>query len=126
MTAATPASTQGVASVRVCSWESDSPVPGLAGPLPAGLDVLGAPDAGAGLVGVCVEGPEGLVESAVGVGVVAATLPWTALLWAALLGAAGAAVAATVVESMAPAKRATAKVVVANLRNIDTSRGLVA
>ena len=71
--------------------------------------MLGAPDDGAGLVGVCVEGPEGLVESAVGVGVVAATLPWTALLWAVLLGAAGAAVAATVVENRAPAKRATAK-----------------
>ena len=78
MTAATPARTQGMALVRVCSWGLDSPVPGLAGPLPAGLDVLGAPDEGAGLVGVCVDGPDGLLDCAVGVGVgvVAATLPW--------------------------------------------------
>ena len=126
MTAATAASTHGVASVRVCSWGSDSPVPGFAGPLPAGFGVLGAPEEGAGLVGVCVEGPDGLVESGVGVGVVAATLPWAALIWAVFIWAvpAWAALAATVVDSMDPAQRANAAAVVASLRNIVTSKGL--
>jgi hypothetical protein len=119
MTAATPASTHGTALVRVCSWGSDSPVPGLAGPLPAGLGVLGAPEDGPGLVGVCVDGPEGLLASGEGVAVVAATLPCA---WTVVAAAAGvAAFAAAVVDAIDPAKRAKAVVVMANLRSIGIS-----
>jgi len=123
ITAATPASTHGTALVRVCSWGSDSPVPGLAGPLPAGLGVLGAPEDGPGLVGVCVDGPEGLLASGEGVAVVAATLPcaWTVVAAAAGVAAFAAAFAAAVVDAIDPAKRAKAAVVMANLRSIGIS-----
>jgi len=111
MIAATAARLHVVASVRVCSWGSDSPVPGLAGPLLAGLDVVcPPPDEGAGFVGVAVDGPEGLLGEAVGVGVVAATWPCRA--------AGFAAFAAAATDNRDPVKRVSARVVRANLRSI--------
>jgi hypothetical protein len=71
------------------------------------------------LVGVCVDGPEGLLASVEGVAVVAATLPCA---WAVVAAAAGvAAFAAAVVDAIDPAKRAKAAVVMANLRSIGIS-----
>jgi hypothetical protein len=110
MTAAMAANTHGVASVRVFSWGWDSPVPGLAGPLPAGFGVVGAPDDGAGVVGVVVGEPEG----SVGDGVATVTLPWVA---------ASAALAATAMENVDQAKRVKASVVTVSLRSTVVSWG---
>lgn len=116
MTIAAAPRIHGMTLVRFSSCGSDSPVPGLAGPLPAGFGVSEAPCDGPGLVGVWVDGPDGLVASGEGLGVVAAT-------WLPTCPEAGPAALAAPAVSKEPNSRVRANAVKVILRSIVSATG---